>query len=192
MAVLATKTEPKCKLCRHPNRAEIDALLEKRSKGETDDQGRRFNQEYVLEILATWGVKNPTAENIKNHWRKHCEVVSAETVEEQEQALDELKTQMLAILDESDGSVDGDLLATFRLGIARIRGRILRGEDPGVSLDHAMKAAAELSKRQHNEAGRELLGALVGGIGRALAEPRQPKQLDQPAEVIDVEVEAVE
>ena len=190
MAVLATKTEPKCKLCRHPNRTEIDALLEKRSNGETDDQGRRFNQEYVLEILATWGVKNPTAENIKNHWRKHCEVVSVETAEEQEQALDELKKDMLAILDESDGSVDGDLLATFRLGIARVRGRILRGEDPGVTLDLAMKAAGELSKRQHNEAGRELLGALVGGIGRALAEPRQPRQLEQPGEVI--EGEAVE
>lgn len=186
MAVLATKTEPKCKLCSHPNRPEIDVLLEKRSKGETDDKGRRFNGEYVLEILATWGVKNPTLENIKTHFGKHCEVVSATTAEEAEKALSDLNQGMLAVLDESDGSVDSDLRAIFKLGLMQIRGRVLRGESPGVTVDHSMKAAAELTKRQHNEAGRELLGALVGGIASAIAKPKEPKQIGR-AEVIDAE-----
>lgn len=186
MAVLPIKTEPKCKLCSHPNRAEIDVLLEKRSKGETDDQGRRFNAQYVMEILAEWGVKNPTVENLKGHWKNHCEVVSAATAEEHEKALSDLQKKMLEILDASDGSVDADLLAMFKLSKESIRGRILRGENIGLTPDHMQKFAAELTKRQHNEAGRELLGALVGGITQSLAAPKQPKQIEG-AEVIDQE-----
>lgn len=186
MAVLATKTEPKCKLCSHPNRAEIDALLERRSNGELDDQGRRFNADYVIEILASWGVTNPTIENLKNHWRKHCEVVSAEEAEQVETALSELNQEMLAILDESDGTVDADLKAIFKLGMKRIRGKVLRGEDPGVTLDHQLKASAELTKRAHNESTRELLGQLGSGLALALSQPRPARQIEG-AEVIDVE-----
>lgn len=187
MAVLPLKTEPKCKLCSHPNRGEIDALLEKRSNGESDDKGRRFNADYVLEILAGWGVKNPTLENIKNHWQKHCEVVSATEAAEVENALSELNQEMLAILDESDGTVDADLKALWKLGMKRLRGKILRGEDPGVTLDHQLKASAELTKRAHNESTRELLGTLGAGLAAALSQPPQPKQIEG-AEIIDVEL----
>ena len=186
MAVLALKTEPKCKLCSHPNRAEIDVLLEKRSKGEFDDKGRRFNADYVLEILGGWGVVNPTLENLKNHWKKHCELVSAEEAEQVASQLSELNAEMLAILDESDGTVDADLRAMFKLGMKRIRGKILSGNDPGVTPEMSLKAAGELTKRAHNESTRELLGTLAGGLALALAQPQQPKQIEG-AEVIDVE-----
>lgn len=187
MAVLAIKTEPKCKLCRHPNRAEIDTLLERRSKGERDENGRRFNAEYVCEILGTWGVANPNLENLRSHWKKHCEIVSAEEAEEVATQLTELNQEMLAILDESDGTVDADLKAIFKLGMKRLRGRVLRGEDPGVSLDHQLKASAELTKRAHNESTRELLGQLGMGVALALSRPQQPRQIEG-AEVIDAEL----
>lgn len=186
MAVLPIKTEKRCKLCSHPNRPDIDVLLEKRSNGESDENGRRFNEEYVKEILSGWGVENPTLDNLKNHWKKHCQVVSSEEAEEAAAELNDLSKEMLAVLEESDGSLDGDLRAVFRIGIGRIKGRILRGEDPGVTLDHALKASAELTKRSHNEAQRELLGTLAGGLAAALAPPVQPRQISG-AEVIDVE-----
>jgi hypothetical protein len=187
MAVLAIKTEPKCKLCKHPNRAEIDVLLERRSNGDLDDKGRRFNADYVLEILGQWGVTNPTLLNIKGHWKNHCEVISSEEAEEVAAQLSELNTEMLAILDESDGSVDSDLRAIFRLGTKRLRGRILRGEDPGVTLDHQLKASSELTKRSHNESTRELLGTLAGGLVMAIEQQKQPKQIETAYEVIEQE-----
>jgi hypothetical protein len=74
----------------------------------------------------------------------------------------------------------------FRLSKEEIRGRIMRGERIGLTPDHMQKFAAELTKRQHNEAGRELLGALVGGIAKSLATPKEPKQIEG-AEVIEAE-----
>lgn len=186
MAVLPIKTEPKCKLCRSPHRADIDALIERRSNRESDEAGNRINLEYVCARLSEWGIVNPNEENIKNHWRKHCEVVSGTEKEEFEAALSELNQEMLDVMDASDGTIDGDLRVIFKLGMKRIRGRILRGEDPGVSVEHALKASAELTKRQDNEAKQELLAALTGGIVHALAPAPTPKQIEG-AEVIDVE-----
>lgn len=191
MAVLPIKTEPKCKICVSEHRAEIDALLERRSNHESDSAGTRINAAYVLARMAEWGLRNPTEDNIKNHWRKHCEVVSGAEKEEVDAALSELNAEMLSVLDASDGTVDGDLRAIFKLGMKRVRGRILRGEDPGVSIDHALKASAELTKRQDNEAKHELLSALTGGIVQSLDAARPLKQIEG-AEVIEGEAVPIE
>lgn len=190
MAVLATKTVPSCKLCRHERRTEIDALLERRSLRQKDDQGQTINAEYVFSVLREWGVENPNQDNLKIHWKKHCEVVSEKEVEDVEKALDALQTEMLAIIEASDGTVDGDLHAIRKLGMQRIKQRILQGQDPGVSLDHLLKADAELTKRQDNESKHALLSELTGGITAALAQPKPPKQIESAYEVI--EQEAVE
>lgn len=190
MAVLATKSVPSCKLCKHPRRAEIDVLLEKRSDKVRDPGTKKllFTGEIVKRLLAEqFDVENPTDENINVHWRKHCEKVSEEEAQEVASALDEHQEELLALVDGSDGTVDGDLRVLFKLGMARIRGRILRGEDGGVSVDHVLKASAELTKRQDNEVKRDVLTALAGGVGLALSQAMQPKQLSQPVEVIDAE-----
>lgn len=196
MAVLPTKTEPKCKICQSEHRAEIEALLERRSNREKDDSGKLINLEYVLAQMEAWGVPNPNAENVKSHWRPasdkgHCQIVSEDEAKEFGTDMDELRSEMLDILDGSDGTVDGDLRVIFKLGIKRIRGRILRGEDPGVSVDHALKASAELTKRQDNEVKHQLLETLGAGMTQALAQRKEPKQIEG-AEVIDAEATEVE
>jgi hypothetical protein len=191
MAVLAIKTEPKCKLCQHSHRPEIDLLLEKRSKGEVDADGNKVNEEYVLAKLTEWGVVNPNKANLTGHFKRHCEVVTDDEAAQVQQELSELNQQMLAAMDESDGSIDGDLRAIFKIGMKRIRGRILQGQDPGITLDHALKSSAELTKRSHNEAQRELLGTLGAGLAQALMAPVRPRQIEPAGEVV-IDQEPVE
>ena len=186
MAVLAIKTEPKCKLCKHPNRPDIDALLERRSKGDSDAHGNRINEQYVLKQLHEWGVENPTKQNLTNHFAKHCELVTDEEAVEREQELSELQAEMLEALEESDGTIDGDLEAIRKVGMRAIRRKILEGRDPGITNDHVLKAVAEQTKRSSNEAARTLLGTLTAGLAGALAKPKEPKQIEG-AEVITVE-----
>lgn len=179
--VVATKSEPKCKLCRHPQRAEIDHLLELRAARTRGPDGQlAYPLSVVLAKLEEWGVENPNEDNVKNHWRKHCEVVDETRGTEVAVQVDDTRDEMLAILDAADATVDGGLRAVWDVGMQRLRRKILRGEDPGVTTDHMLKAAAELTKRSHNEAQHELMTALTGGIAQALSRPAEPKQIGPP------------
>ena len=186
MAVLASRSEPRCKLCQHPRRAEIDALLERRSNKEKDEAGNRINLEYVLRTFGEWGVQNPNEDNIKIHWRKHCERIQSEALEAvQHAALQKLEEM------ERDGvviDINRDLDWLWAIGLAEIRERIARGEKSGITPDLLMKIAGEKTRRQHNETQDELLRALAGGIAGALA-ANQPVQLGRTA---DLELPAVE
>jgi hypothetical protein len=189
MAVLPIKHEPKCKLCSHDRRPDIDAILELRSNLGVDDGGNRVNLVYVLERFAEWGVVNPTADNVKNHWRKHCQVINSEAMEAaQSAALVELER-----MDREGVHVDvnRDLDWMWGIGLAEIRGRVARGEKSGITPDMLMKVAAEKTRRQHNESQDELLKALTGGVAEAFTQlGRGPKALPIPVEVIEaVEVE---
>jgi hypothetical protein len=188
VGVIAIKNEPKCKLCRHPQREEIDALLELRSALTRDPETKQliYTLPVVLKQLAEWGVENPTEDNIKAHWRKHCEVVAEGVAVGHDAALEELRVEMLTILDASDGSIESDLTALRKLAMARIRLRVMKGEDPGVTVDQLLKSVAEMTKRAHNEATHELLTSLAGGMTRALAERRTPRAIEG-AEVVDAE-----
>jgi hypothetical protein len=170
VAVLAIKNEPKCKLCQSPRRAEVDVLLERRSNLETDGIGKRINLAYVLAAFAEWGVTNPTEENVKTHWRKHCEKIESGVVEQ-------MQTAALQALDrmERDGvvvNVNEDLDWLWAIGIAEIRERVARGDRSGITPDLLLKVAAEKTRRQHNESQEELLRSLAGGMAQALGERR--------------------
>lgn len=184
MAVLAIKSEQKCKLCRHDKRAEIDALLELRSNRTRGEDGQlKYTLDVVLKTLAEWGVDNPTEENCKTHYRKHCEVVSAEVIEAETKAVEEAIQRVL------DGEViDPDQALDFVVAgaIAKAKERLARGENP-FTPDHLLKAIDAKTRRSHNEAQREVLGALAGGIGKHLLGASQPKQISE-AEVVDVEL----
>ena len=192
MGVLPSKTVASCKLCKHPRRSEIDELLLLRSQKARDPVTKKLTHtaDILRERLASeFGVENPTLENLAMHWKKHCEVVSDAEVADVTAALDEHNAELLAIIDASDGTVDANLRVIHKLSMARIRGRVLRGEDPGVSVDQGLKAVGELTKRQDNEAKNELLTALTGGIVDSIAAGRQPKQIEAgEVEIIDVEV----
>lgn len=195
MAVLAKLSMPACKLCKHPKRPEIDALLELRSKHTRGPDGKLTHTiDVVLRTLGEWGVENPTLDNIKNHWRKHCEVVEGTAAEEHASQLEGANAEMLEILDAADDSVDGYLRSLIGVSKHRLRRRLLRNEDPGVTVDHALKASAELTKRSHNEAQHELMTALAGGIALAVTGHRPPVAIDAPPDpdIIEGEFEVVE
>lgn len=190
MAVLQVATGARCKLCQHPRRNDIDKLLEQRSRRQKDADGQQINREYVLARLAEWGVENPTTENVSNHVKKHLSFVD-DTV--QAQAMEAVQQKMAEALERRGtdfDSVEGKLRWIVDVGIGEIEERLMRGEKSGVTLDHVMKAAAELSRRSHSESQRELLGALVGGIGHALGGGKPQAALPEPA--IDAEYEEVQ
>lgn len=191
MAVVAIKTEPRCKLCVHPRRPEIDALLERRSRGDLDDAGNRINSDYVEKTLIEWGVRNPNKANFTIHFGKHCEVLADEQAVERERELTELNQDMLVALDESDGTIDGDLEAIRKVGMKRIRKLVVEGKDPGITNDHLLKAVAEQTKRSSNDAARSLLGQLAGGLVQAIAGAHSPRQIAGPVEIIDAQAEEV-
>jgi len=81
MPVKAARMEPRCKICSHDRRPEIDLILELRSVHGKLPNGKVATLTPVLQILGSeFGIENPTKENIDTHWKKHCEVV--ETLDE--------------------------------------------------------------------------------------------------------------
>jgi hypothetical protein len=167
--VTRLKTEPKCKLCQHPKRDDIDALLERRSQREKDENGVLINGDYVLAVLAEWGVVNPTKENIGVHWRKHCERITGGKGEEidagQQAALEEL-IEILQSGEYAD-NMDGQLERLWDLGLAEVKRRIMRGDSSGITLDQMRWIAGERTRRRDNESRNDLLTALTQGIATA-------------------------
>lgn len=185
MAVLPVKTEPRCKLCQSPHRHSIDELLEKRSKLESLDDGTRVNLEYCLSRFLEWGVVNPTGENVKNHWRKHCRV-------SEDGAIEAAQTAALLKLEEMDRNgvmvdVNRDLDWLWSLGIAEIRERVARGDKSGISADLLLKVAAEKTRRQHNETQDDLMRALTGGVAQAFTQLGRPVSELPAGDVVEAE-----
>jgi len=166
--VLAIKTEQRCKLCRHDQRPAIDALLEARSLRKKDEQGRPINLAYVLERFREMGVENPNEDNIKAHWKKHCEQVSEAKLAEAESIRDEIIAKLDAgELDLAD--IDESLKVLFTIGYHEALERYRRGEKTGITLDHLDKWANTLQRRRVNENVSNLIGALAGGVARAVS-----------------------
>jgi len=182
VAVLAIKSEQRCKLCSHVRRTDIDALLERRSNLEEDSAGNRINAVYVIAQLRDWGVVNPTEENLKSHWRKHCEKITGTDVELVQTAALEAVAQMR---EGSHPDINFDLDMLWKIGVAEIMDRVARGLPSGLSPDLVLKIAAEKGRRQHNETQDELMRTLVGGVGLALS---QRQQVELPEVVEDAEV----
>lgn len=195
MAVLAIKTEPKCKLCKSAVRPQIDALLEKRSRREEDAGGNRINEEYVLTTLAEWGVENPTAENIKNHWKKHCEVVDGSLIEDADRVKAEQADARIKVVDRVLGadwrevtpSPEQILELERALFPFDVEVRILSGQPLGITFDTVHRGIDSSTRRRQEENTGKLIGALGQGIAAALGQ-----KSEQPAIEAPVDSEAVE
>jgi hypothetical protein len=205
VAVLAIQTAPRCKLCQHARRQEIDALLERRSNGESDDTGR-FNLQRILDILGSpeFEVPNPTKENVTVHWSKHCEKVEQGQVDEQEEKKKALSTRALAMCEEEFGVDWQDRVLTNDEYLVFVRicaqydlsQKILAGEKTGATIDHGIKSVGESTKRKSNEA----LDEIRKGMGLALqaVAQRELESGQRPAlpagvpEIIDAEPEEEE
>lgn len=191
LVVRAIKSEPKCKLCRHPKRSDIDALLLMRSNREKDADGVTVNLDYCLAKFTEWGVPNPNLDNVKLHWGKHCDVISKEADDAGQVAIgdlvDQLTPEAIAAM-----TVEEKLQWVANAGLASEMARIQVDGKSGITIDHVLRAFGELRQRRQEEATTQLMRELGGGIAAALGRAAEPKQLPE-GEVVEVaEAEVVE
>lgn len=184
MPVLAIKSEQRCKLCRSDHRSEIDDLLEKRSLRKKNESGETINLPYVLRALAVdYAIDNPTAENVKVHWQKHCEQVSDAKKDQQEQE----RADILAKIESGEielEDIDEAARKLFTLGYHEILERAKRGEKTGITVDHVIKFGDLLTKRRHNEKTEQLFDALGGAISQAMGGGEVRGELPPPDEIL--------
>ena len=196
MAVVVLKTELKCKLCKHPRRADIDALLEKRSRGEKDAEGNRVNADYVIARLREFGVQNPSIDNIRAHLGQrgnnaHTGFVTEAEEEAAKAEADELLQKLAAGEIEH---VDPDEIIRFQLTRYYLREvqKAANGDPSDLTHDQARALIGEATKRKQNDAQNALLGALAGGIGKAVAGMLVKSSGPAELEPATIEGEAVE
>jgi hypothetical protein len=190
MAVLQTKSHGGCKICKSPARRQIESLLEHRHHRRKDTDGVRINIDYVKAKMAEFGIENPTTENVTLHQSRHMQFVADS---KELHKLDSGRKTALKLRNGNTPHVDIDenLRWMITVGRSEIEDRLMRGDKSGITTDHILKATDALTRRQHNEAQHELLGALVGGIGHAIgAVPAE--SLDPVPDSIVLELEAAE
>jgi hypothetical protein len=190
MAVLALVTERRCKICTFPHRDQIDQLLELRSKREQDADGRNVNLDYVLEKAAELGLPNPTAENVKTHWRRHCKSVDEVTKEAVNEAVSAAFRELASEFAD-EGPLDADNFPDRMLRIFEIEMQRKLGEGEGlpITLDQAAKLIDVKTRRRHNDSVNLLLSGMAAGLTKAL--DLGPKPLEIEAEIVE-EGEVVE
>ena len=155
LVAIAIATGPRCKLCQNSHRSEIDDLLALRSQ-------RLAKTPDILAQLAEWGVPNPNEENLKQHFKNHVKLVESAEAEAQAQDVDELFERELGEGWRSrpvDKDKFLDLLRT--LAVLELHRRAKAGKDLGVTVDHALKATGESTKRKSDEKADDLLASLV-------------------------------
>lgn len=192
MGVVARETAVRCKLCQHHRRQDIDALLEMRSKRQQLD-GQTVNLAYVRAQLAEWGVDNPTEENVKNHWQKHCEVVSEEAMVERRNRVKEIIDRVLGVGWENRIVTPDEYNAVIpQLSLHGLVDQGAGGKGLGITPDHALKAISESTRRVKDEATADLFRALGGAVQASMAGLSTPNAPELPAGDDVIEGEYVE
>lgn len=219
MSIVVFKTEFRCKFCKSGRRDEIDAILEKRSLGLTDEAGVKVNLSRALEMIAALGVENPTKDNINSHWngdptKAHSYYAKTEAeakvAGKGKQIVDivppeELKGRRAIIEKVLPGWIadpwpltpDEVAAATQAIGMYDAMQRFLKGEKSGITVDHALKGGDLATKRNVNDAAVELMkyaGLAVGASVKAALETGERSNLKQlgPVEHEVVEVGVAE
>jgi hypothetical protein len=175
LVAIAIKTGPKCKICQNSHRPEIDELLALRS------QRLGPGTPAILAQCAEWGVPSPKEENLKTHLRNHVQLVDAGEAEAQAQDIDELFNRELGPGWQArpiDKDKYLDLLRT--LSALELYRRAKAGKELGVTVDHALKATGESTKRKSDEKDEGFLASLAAGITHS-------NQTDSEGEVADGE-----
>lgn len=181
MGVRVVKTEPKCRACTHPKRDKVDELLEKRSNRQTTPE----SFEAALVALDAGDLK---ADSLKNHWRKHCEVISEEEAAATEAITAAITEGLKEKLSRGETVSPDDVLdAILAGGMAELEWKLEHDGKLGITVDHLLKAVGEKTKRKQNESQQKLLDALGGGIGMVFE-----KALGTPAKLPAIEAEVIE
>lgn len=183
MPVRAIKDERRCKICRSEKRTQIDALLELRSNAGRDENDVRVTAVYVTERMKEWGIANPTLENIKIHWQKHCEVVSDEMAANLDAAV------LRAVMAGEQVDVDTALRTMYTIGFTELTEKVKNGQKSGIGPDLLVKISDAITRRKTSDAQSELLNAVGGGIRAALAGRRAPELEEATIDAEFVEVD---
>lgn len=176
------KTAERCKICQCAHRSEIEDTIVIGRRGELLDSGIRPTQKWIQENAERlWGL-TINASNIHAHFKKGGHFVEGDP-SELAQAQRDVATEMAALVTSGDVElvpVEKFLETVVALGYQRV---LL---DPSkVSVQDALKAVAELTKRKHDETTAKLMAALGAATEQALRHIPPPA----PAEpVIEAEI----
>lgn len=189
MPYLQTKTEPKCKLCTHPEREAAEAII-------AQQQERKITQADCLAALAELGVENPTRDNIILHRKKHCQLVTAQEMEAHKKLMGEHESKALDMCDKQFGEGWQDRILTNDeyLTLLRIASqhdlvlKMQRGEKTGVTVDHGLKSVGEGTKRKQTEAESEMKLAMAHALESYASEHSRPALPPGVPEIIEGEV----
>ena len=197
MPVNAIKSAPRCKLCKTEHRPLMDSLLEMRSNGESDADGRRVNFDYVA---ARYAELHPgeklTEENVKGHWKNHCEKITVDEAGKLAEADAKVNAAKAAVFDRVLGegwrdrpkTPDEYLEVLRELAFIELHEKAASGAALGLTIDHALKGIDSSTRRKQEETTASVLRMLGAGIGQALV---AKKQEELPAAEV-IEGEAVE
>lgn len=175
------KTVDRCKICQSQHRAEIEDTVILGRRGELLDNGIRPTQKWMFENAERlWGITLNSA-NIHAHFKKDGHFLEGDPAQ-LAQASRDVSTEMAQLI-QGQGidavSVEKFLETVIALGYQRL---LL---DPGkVTVEHALKAVAELTKRKHDETTAKLMQVLAAGTEQALRRIGAP----EPEPVIEAEV----
>jgi len=168
LVVIPTRTEEKCKFCQHEARPDIDDILLERHEG-------KLTIAESLAKIALLDVPNPNYDNMRLHFKKHCEVLSETQLAERdanEGKVSDLAQEILNMCNKEFGegwesrplTNDEFLLFTRICSQHDMLLRIRRGEKTGATIDHGLKSVGEGTRRKHNESEEEMKNS----IGAAL------------------------
>lgn len=157
------RTEPRCKICQSPHRAEIEDILYLRSSGQLMESGIRPTTEWITQNAeALWGFKL-NSNNLGTHFKGHFRPGTPDA-----QALAQRDTRTAVGQQIADTGIERVSPEQFLESVIGIGMMTVRNDPTRVTVDHALKAVAELTKRKHDETTAKLMLALAGATGDAI------------------------
>lgn len=197
-APVVLDTVQRCKICSSPARDEVNVLIGRWKV-------RDITKEELLEQMAALGLENPNLDNVKGHVGtkekpKHVKFVDAAEVAADEELQDAARDAVIEGLREriaAGEQIDADAVLDMiiELGMSDLEFKVQAGKFSGITVDQILKAVSEKTKRKHNVAQQELLGALTGGIGQVFQKALgggAAGELEAGPEVIEAEFTEVE
>jgi hypothetical protein len=172
----AKLSEPKCRVCQSPRRAEADALIAR--LGEEDPKLGVISlgslSESILPLLLG---RSLSPSSIKRHRQLHCVRVEEDgdtaagevlpAVWNDDGELSALIEEVGALATAERVSPTALLQLQQRLWLLDLRRRLQRGEAVTVTADSAQRAADKLLTVERQAAGADLVMTLAQGIGQA-------------------------
>ena len=170
MPVIAIRSEYRCKICRSPNRYEIDELLGERNKLSGAARKPSWHWSQFKDRLVELGIQNPTPQNVTTHWQGHCRELDEATDQEiamaSGDAARELAAQMQTLAPDADNLLD----TALKIGHMRWQHELAKGEVPKFTPEQIRAFIDAKTRRKSNEQTGRLIDIQVEAMTRSLSE----------------------